>query len=855
MFDASRPGNSLTALNFPPEIYEKLNNSLYMKRKHLIVSVLALAGAVFIPGVPAFAQAIPAHAGANATADVTVSAKNFSKTAAFSTFLPNDLKGSKIVATNFEQLVAPNGSMRFPISDKVCLVSVGDKDGKNARTLTVLFSTGNAGEGKPAVVPAIQEWAGKSGEFVLDSGVVIWCDPVAMKKNPLLEDYAKNFRKDVFALTGIKLKAVKEKPAAGAKAILLGLGADTRLGEEGYALAVSENAIALSGVKAIGVNWGAQTLLQVFKNSGGEAGEKFSFPCGNAADYPQYPLRGFSYDVGRKPATLQAVSNVARTMAYYKLNDLQLHLNDNFIWLHDYTKIPNGKDASPEDKKAAIAEVMAASPTGFRLESKVAGLTSEDAFYTKKDFIKLQENAESYGVRIVPELDIPGHAMSFVKVRPDLMYRGIVHKAHDVERAAMLDASTEIFDPKTKRTYREETLKFVQGVMDEYLKPSGKDGKVFRSGIVHIGTDEYYGNPEDYRAFADEMLKYVKSRGYTPRLWGSLSYKRGKTPVISDGVQMDIWSLGWQNPQEALDYGYDIINILDVHTYIVPSGTGSVGGYGDFLNLQFLYNPSWAPHAMGNQKVLPGHPKLLGAQFALWNDNSWRKDNGFTDYDLFDRIQKSAAVIAEKTWATGIDRSYKDFEVLLDKVDVPPGINPRYKMAAEIPASAVELKLAKCVNAEIVGNDNASFKLNGGKSFVKLPNDNSFAPDYKITLEVRRAKEGKGEEILFSAPAGTFKAVQKETGKVGFTRDAWDFSFDYVLPVGKTVELVLEARGRNVTLYADGVKIGSPLRHKHPESHKLSTLIFPMLTIGAPENAFNGDVKVKSVEKIESAEK
>ena len=821
-----------------------------MSKNHLLMlSALAFACAAFpAVGVPAFAQSVPARAGANEKPDVVVSAAEFKRGASFAAFMPKDAKGAKILATDFEQLVAPNGAMRFPLSDKTCLVTVGDKDGKNARTLTVLFSTGNTGAGKPAIVPAIQEWEGKTGEFQLDSGVSLWCDPALMKKHPLLAEHVNNFRRDLFALTGVKLKVAKEKPAA--RAIVFELGADARLGEEGYELAVTRNGVVVSGVAPVGANWAAQTLLQGFKNSmGGKKGAKPSFPCGNAADYPQYPLRGFSYDVGRKPATKETVANVARTMAFYKLNDLQLHLNDNFIWLHDYTKIPCGKNASAEDKKRALDEVMAAAPTAFRLESKVPGLTSTDYFYTKKDFIALQKTAEGYGVRIVPEIDVPGHAMSFVKARPDLMYRGGVHKEHDVERAAMLDASSAPYPKGGKRTYRDETLKYVQSVMDEYLKPSGKEGKVFRGGVVHIGTDEYYGSSEDYRAFADAMLKYVKSRGYTPRLWGSLSYKRGGTPVVSEGVQMDIWSLHWQDPQEALDLGYDIINILDGDTYIVPSGTGSVGGYGDLLNLQKLYGPTWAPHVMGSKKVAPGHPKLLGAQFALWNDNSWRRDTGLTDYDLFDRIQKSSAVIAEKTWATGTDRPFADFEKVLAEIDVPPGINPRFKMAAHVPASADELKRAERENADVSGGGKV-FKLKGGRSFVRLPRDNSFAPNYRITFTVRRAAAGKGEEILFSAPCGAFKAVQKETGKVGFTRDAWDFSFDYVLPVGKTVELAVEARGRDVTLYADGKKIGGPVRHKFPESHKISTLVFPMRTIGAPENAFNGEVKIKSVEQL-----
>ena len=283
----------------------------------LALSVFALACAAFPAGiVPAFAKTtVPARAGANEKPDIVISASDFKRSSSFASFLPKDAKGAKIFATDFEQLIAPNGSMRFPLSDKTCLVTVTDKNGGNARTFTVLFSTGNSGAGKPAIVPAIQEWQSKTGDFQIDSGVSLWCDPALKKKNPLLAEHVSNFRKDVFALTGIKLKLAKQKPAGGGRTIVFELGADERLGEEGYELAVSRAGIVVSAVAPVGVNWAAQTLLQGFKNSMGAPGAKPSFPCGNAADYPQYPLRGFSYDVGRKPATIESVANVVRTEA------------------------------------------------------------------------------------------------------------------------------------------------------------------------------------------------------------------------------------------------------------------------------------------------------------------------------------------------------------------------------------------------------------------------------------------------------------------------------------------------------------------------------------------------------------
>ena len=63
-------------------------------------------------------------------------------------------------------------------------------------------------------------------------------------------------------------------------------------------------------------------------------------------------------------------------MAYYKMNTLQVHLNDNAFkqyFEHDWNK----------------------TYAAFRLESEFfPGLTSRDGYYTKKEFIDFQLMAE-----------------------------------------------------------------------------------------------------------------------------------------------------------------------------------------------------------------------------------------------------------------------------------------------------------------------------------------------------------------------------------------------------------------------------------------------------------------------------
>ena len=95
--------------------------------------------------------------------------------------------------------------------------------------------------------------------------------------------------------------------------------------------------------------------------------------------------------------------------------------------------------------------------------------------------------------------------------------------------------------------------------------------------------------------------------------------------------------------------------------------------------------------------------------------------------------------------------------------------------------SGQDLKEGKNAAIESVDGRNA-LKLEGKESYVStdlatagLGND--------LRVKVKRTTDGDEEQILFESSYGTIKAVQKETGKVGFTRENHDYSFNYKLPV------------------------------------------------------------------------
>ena len=321
-------------------------------------------------------------------------------------------------------------------------------------------------------------------------------------------------------------------------------------GKEGYGITIQDGVITIEAATNTGAFYATRTLLQM-----GES----NFQNGEIRDFPSFSHRGFMLDTGRKFIPYDTLVDIMLNMAYYKMNDLQLHLNDNYIFLKEHLA---GKNLTQEEE---LKYVLEHAKTGFRVETDIVGkngqkLTS-DEHYTKEEMQNLIKLAKALHINLVPEIDTPGHALSFVKVRPDLMYQGSLSDyrgKHNVERVAMLDLDNKY----------DETLAFVKSVYDKLL--DGPDAPLHGVSTVHIGTDEYYGSRESYRRYVNDLIKYIKGKGYTPRIWGSLSAKRGKTAVDWKDVEVDIWSIGWQQPKEAIAQGAKIINITDIPTYSVP---------------------------------------------------------------------------------------------------------------------------------------------------------------------------------------------------------------------------------------------------------------------------------------------
>lgn len=685
------------------------------------------------------------------------------------------VKGTQVrlLGADYEQIIDSRGNISKPLTDTPVRVSfVLSKEGATAVSrdyeITVPGRNKAGTNPKPQIIPELLSWSGGKGAFKLPKEIIVSCP----------DAFAAELVREMNALLPAEYTAKLGPPEKAH----IGFGATKGKSGESYKLNISKDRVTITAPGRTARYWGSRTLLQMLVQNPTE------LPCGSAWDAPRYQLRGFMLDVARLPITMDYLKDVVRLMSWYKMNDLQLHLNDNFIFHEHYV------DAGEDPFKKSYA--------AFRMQSEMKGadgtpLTAQDLYYTRKEFRNLVDFAKVRGVNIVPEFDAPGHALSFTRVRPDLIYQGPMN--HAKRRCEMLDAANP------------ETLSFVAKVWDEYLQ--GKQPAFGDCPVVHVGADEFFGAAEDYRKFADGLLGHIQERGHTPRIWGSLSAKKGSTPVRAKGVQMNLWSSGWAKAWESVNMGYDVINTNDGALYIVP-----FAGYYRADNRQKQLYENWLPNRIAHETLPAGHPQLLGATFAIWNDEIDRLHRGYGAIDLWGTIGNMVDVLSQKMWGqASTPRSYDEHKALAAKVNKIPYCNPLH------------------LNKE-------SFSMEPGLTPMRLRKGNK-GPDYHLTMEVLMPREPiPGEEqVLLGSRQGQLLAAGKD-GRISLRRsDSIEFAYNARLPAGKKVKLELIGRMGRTELLIDGVSAGEPENVRFPlrKEGRMSTFILPLESLGS---SFNGKI-------------
>lgn len=559
----------------------------------------------------------------------------------------------------------------------------------------------------PHVIPAVTEWKGGTGKFFVTETTRLILEGDA-SLNDAKKDIIRGYFEDMlFVKTDFASGTAKDGD------IIFKLSNDATLGDEGYEMEVDKTAV-ISGRTEISLLYGVITLIQSCCYDG-------YMPCGHVRDIPQYRIRSGMLDVARIWVPLDYVEDITKYFAWFKLNEIHLHINDNSADGNGY----------------------------FRLESDLPGLTAEN-HYTKKEYREYQLRMREYGVSVVTEIDTPAHCKCFNKAVPELMLSDGRH----------LDIS------------KPETLQMVFDLWDEYLLG---DEPVFVGNTVHFGTDEYpAGHNEEMRAYTDALMKHIRSRGYTTRFWGSFGGDgfNGSTPVSGDS-QCNYWAVELSDHKVLISMGYDIINTCGPILYCVPGGNG----FADYFDLNSLYK-NWQVNYLGiynGKRMAEDDLQLLGACFAIWNDNA-KPENGYSYFEVFDRVRYQVCLVAEKAW-TGSKTakiSADDFVKRFDKLSLRAGnsdpLRRKYATDADIEAAlgsgdAVSYGWPYCITLDFTPQSNGCTVASGkdGRLFVNAAGFLSFERGGVTFKFDRKVKPGEQNQIrLYGDRTSTLLVINNQ---------------------------------------------------------------------------------------------
>jgi hexosaminidase len=447
----------------------------------------------------------------------------------------------------------------------------------------------------------------------------------ALRTTPGAEPAARLLRRYLRPATGLPL------PLSPNGTVLFALDDQlVGLGDEGYALTVSEQAVVLRARRLAGLLHGVQTIRQLLPvevlGDAPAPGIHWVLPCVDVTDSPRLPWRGAMLDVARHFQPVRFLRRFVDLLALHKLTVFHLHLTDDQGWRMPVAAYP------------ALTEVG-----GMRAQTQL-GPAGSDRFdgvphggaYTTAELRGLVEYAAERGVRIMPEIDLPGHARAALAAYPWL--------GNLPERR--LPVWTEWGISEAVFGVHDRALDFLQTVFGEVMD-------VFPGEHVHIGGDEvpvseWAASPVAQQRIASEGLAGPHAlRGWFLDRMGGFLLDHGRVPVcwdeVRDGAPQDPRTvvMPWQ---DKATYGRDNPLVLAPYrsTYLdYPQSTEPderAGQPGAVVTMHDVYH-----------QPIPDDPAVLGSQCQLWTEQVPRAED--VEYLAFPRL----CALADTLWSAKPD--------------------------------------------------------------------------------------------------------------------------------------------------------------------------------------------------------
>ena len=393
---------------------------------------------------------------------------------------------------------------------------------------------------------------------------------------------------------------------------------DANMVKEGYTMIISPDTIRIEASDEAGVFYAKQTLKQW--------GD--TILCGRVTDYPDLQHRGIMLDVVRNYYPVDSIYRILDMMAYHKLNVLHFHLSDDEAWRLEIPGLPQLTDIGSKrgyttDESDCLLPMYCG---GWDAEAP----TTANGYITREKYIELLKYAGERHIRVIPEIDMPGHMRAAKKAMGKLL----TDSAFD----ARVYKSAQNYTDNVIDVSKPYAVEFIDHVVTEIVKMHEEAGHPLT--IFNIGGDEVPKGAltkEEHQGFIDAVLEILKRYDLQPMGWEEIDH----FCQPESGAICYAWLNSESKPMQLAEAGYQVVIATASHLYFDFAYCNhheekglSWGGYTDEYR-SFDWLPALHPNIIGMNAQLWSevirsfsqvewqiYPKIYGLAERAWNNRS-----------------------------------------------------------------------------------------------------------------------------------------------------------------------------------------------------------------------------------------
>ena len=254
---------------------------------------------------------------------------------------------------------------------------------------------------------------------------------------------------------------------------------------EYYSLRVHDGRITIHGVTQAALMNGVKTLIAALDHSKGHRLQNCF-----VIDWPDFGYRGVMLDIARNfimnPAEYKRMIDL---LAYYKINVIQFHFTDDEAWrleipgFPELTRVASRRGATL-DEKGYLAQIFDGNGNPDDLSQCANG------YFTRDQFIDMLRYAWAHGIRVIPEIETPGHARAAIVAMKNRAQSNPTAEQFRLwdEKNQSVYTSAQSYHDNVLNVASDDVYRFIDRIVAELQKMYKEAG--LKLEIAHLGGDE-----------------------------------------------------------------------------------------------------------------------------------------------------------------------------------------------------------------------------------------------------------------------------------------------------------------------------------------------------------------------------